>query len=236
VRADFRLKPTPIERGLNDFGGAYVSLGVRAERVTVVNGEDTMRNRWLAASVLAAAAVVGLAACGSSSTPTSTTTKPPAASSTTGTSSSTSSSASAAGLKTMTISGHKVLTTADGFVIYWFANDTATTSNCNGSCATYWPPVIGTPSLASGVTLSGKLGTIKRADGLIQATYDGHPLYVFKSDTSAGMASGNDLNASGGLWWAMTASGARIKHSLSSSSSSSGSSSSGSSGSGGYGY
>lgn len=199
-----------------------------------------MRNRWLAASGLAAAAVVGLAACGSggsSSTPSSSTTSPPAASSTTGTSSSTAST-SATGLKTMAISGHKVLTTAGGFVIYWFAKDTPTTSNCNGSCASFWPPLTGTPTLASGVTLSGKLGTIKRADGALQATYDGHPLYLFKTDTSAGMASGNDLNASGGLWWAMTASGAKIKKSLSSTSGSGGSSGSGSSGSGsgGYGY
>lgn len=192
-----------------------------------------MRNRWLAASVLAAAAVVGLAACGSgssSSTPSSSTTSNPPATSNTGTSTS-SSSASATGLKLTTISGHKVLTTAQGFVVYWFAKDTPTTSNCNGSCATFWPPLTGTPTAAAGVTLSGKLGTVNRADGAVQATYDGHPLYLFKQDTSAGMDSGNALNASGGLWWAMTASGAKIK----AASSSSGSGSSGS-GSGGYGY
>ena len=198
-----------------------------------------MRNRWLAASGLAAAAVVGLAACGgggSSSTPGNSTTSNPPAASNAGSTSSTAST-SATGLKLMTISGHKVLTTAQGFVVYWFANDTMGKSNCNGTCATYWPPLTGTPTAASGVTLSGALGTIKRANGVVQATYDGHPLYLFKSDTSAGMASGNDLNASGGLWWAMTASGARIKKSLSSSSGS-GSSGSGSSGSGsgGYGY
>jgi predicted lipoprotein with Yx(FWY)xxD motif len=196
-----------------------------------------MRNRWLAASVLAAAAVVGLAACGSSSTPTSTTTKPPAASKTTGTSSNTgtSTSTSAAGLKLMSISGHKVLTTAEGFVIYWFAIDTPTKSNCTGTCAANWPPLLGTPTAATGVTLSGKLGTIMRAGGVVQATYDGHPLYLFKADTSAGMDSGNDLNAAGGLWWAMTNSGAKIKATSSSGSGSSGSGSSGS-GSGGYGY
>jgi predicted lipoprotein with Yx(FWY)xxD motif len=195
-----------------------------------------MRNRWLAASGLAAAAVVGLAACGSggtsSSTPSSTKTSNPPAASNAGSTTST----SAAGLKLMTISGHRVLTTAQGFVVYWFAKDTPTTSNCSGQCAAYWPPLTGTPTAASGVTLSGMLGTIKRSNGQVQATYDGHPLYLFKSDTSAGMAAGNDLNAAGGLWWAMTASGAKIKKSLSSVSGSSGSGSSGSSGSGGGGY
>jgi predicted lipoprotein with Yx(FWY)xxD motif len=126
-----------------------------------------------------------------------------------------------------------VLVDAQGFTLYWFANDTASASNCNGSCATYWPPVIGTPTLAAGVTLSGKLGTIKRANGQMQATYMGHPLYTFASDKSAGQVSGNDLNASGGLWWAMTPSGAKPSASTSSSSSGSGS---GGGGSGGYGY
>jgi predicted lipoprotein with Yx(FWY)xxD motif len=196
-----------------------------------------MGNRWLATSVLAAAAVVGLAACGSSSS------NPPSAASTpkaTSTANSSSSTNMATGIKLTSINGHQVLTDSAGFVLYWYANDTMSASNCNGSCATYWPPVLGSPSLASGVSLTGKLGTIKRSDGQLQATYDGHPLYLFKSDTSAGEDSGNALNASGGLWWAMTASGAKIKAKGSSSSGSSGSSpttspSSGG-GSGGYGY
>jgi predicted lipoprotein with Yx(FWY)xxD motif len=192
-----------------------------------------MRNRWLAASTLAAAAVVGLAACGgssSSSVPTAANTKP---------ATSATSSDMAAGIKTSSIDGHVVLVDSAGFVLYWFAPDTPTTSKCYGSCATFWPPVIGTPSLASGVTLTGKLGTIKRTDGQLQATYEGHPLYLFKSDTSAGMWTGNDITASGGLWWMMTSSGKKIHKKDTSTAPSSGSgssSSSPSSGSGGYGY
>ena len=199
-----------------------------------------MRNRWLAASVLAAAAVVGLSACGSSSssTPSSSTTSAPAAAPT-----STASSDLAAGIKTTTVNGRVVLTDASGFVLYWYTPDSATVSMCNGSCAAAWPPLIGTPSFASGVSLTGKLGTIKRANGELQATYDGHPLYLFKSDTSAGMAVGNKV---GGVWWIMTVSGKKIQAkvtttsatSTSGSSGSTGSSGSGSSGSGsgGYGY
>ena len=195
-----------------------------------------MRNRWLAASVLAAAAVVGLAACGGSSSSTPTAANTGNANTGSNTSSNT---ATASGIKTMSIDGRKVLTDSSGFVLYWFAPDTPTKSTCNGSCATYWPPLMGTPSLASGVTLAGKLGTIKRANGQLQATYDGHPLYLFKSDTSAGQWTGNDLNASGGLWWMMTSSGKKLakKDTATSSSGSSGSGSSGSGGgSGGYGY
>jgi len=201
-----------------------------------------MRNRWLAASGLAAAAVVGLAACGGGNGSTST---PPSSSSPTtnnqaaaNTGSSSNTAPTASGLKFTMINGKKVLTDAQGFVVYWFAIDTSTKSNCTGTCATYWPPVTGTPTLAPGVKLAGKLGTITRANGTVQATYDGHPLYTFKSDSSAGMDTGNGINTSGGLWWAMTASGAKIKATSSGSggSGSGGSGSGGSGGGGGYGY
>jgi len=64
---------------------------------------------------------------------------------------------------------------------------------------------------AAGVSLAGKFGTIKRADGTLQATYMGHPLYTYAGDSSAGMVSGNGKNLSGGLWYAMTPSGAKPK-------------------------
>src|SRR6478672_13245099 len=71
-------------------------------------------------------------------------------------------------LKTTTIGGTTVLTNAKGFTLYSFAPDTPTKSNCNGTCATFWPPVKG-PATASGV--KGTFGTIKRSDGSTQATF-----------------------------------------------------------------
>jgi predicted lipoprotein with Yx(FWY)xxD motif len=109
-------------------------------------------------------------------------------------------------LKARTIGGVNLLTNSGGFTLYWFAPDTATKSNCNGSCAAIWPPVTGPATAGPGVT--GKLGTIKRSDGSTQATYDGHPLYTYVGDTAPGQAHGNGLNASGGLWHEVTASGA----------------------------
>jgi predicted lipoprotein with Yx(FWY)xxD motif len=105
-------------------------------------------------------------------------------------------------LKTASIKGVTVLTNAKGFTLYWFAPDTATTSACNGSCAGYWPPVPGHVRAGPGVT--GTLGTITRSDGSSQATYNGHPLYTYVSDTAPGQASGNNLNINGGLWHEVT--------------------------------
>jgi predicted lipoprotein with Yx(FWY)xxD motif len=156
-----------------------------------------MLKRWWVAGCVAAA-VVALTACGTSTSSSPSSSTKPAA------------TAAGATIKTRSTAIGTVLTNASGRTLYWFARDTKTKSRCNGSCATYWPPVIGTPKAAAGVTLSGTLGTITRSNGQIQATYDGHPLYTYAGDSAAGDTSGNDINASGGLWWAMAVSGAKL--------------------------
>jgi predicted lipoprotein with Yx(FWY)xxD motif len=101
-------------------------------------------------------------------------------------------------LKVRDVGGEMLLTNAKGLTLYWFAPDTATRSACYGSCASYWPPLTGTPSAGPGV--GGTLGTITRTGGTLQATYDGHPLYTYIGDGGPGQASGNNLNLNGGLW------------------------------------
>jgi predicted lipoprotein with Yx(FWY)xxD motif len=101
-------------------------------------------------------------------------------------------------LKARDVAGVNLLTNAGGLTLYWFAPDTSAKSVCYGSCAAYWPPVTGTPSPGPGVT--GKLGTITRTGGGLQATYDGHPLYTYIGDNAPGQASGNNINLNGGLW------------------------------------
>jgi predicted lipoprotein with Yx(FWY)xxD motif len=159
-----------------------------------------MNKTWLALAGIAATLMI--AACGSSTSSTSSggTTSSAAAPA------SSAPAASSSTVKTATIGGATVLTNAKGFTLYWFAPDTPTTSKCNGSCATYWPPVKGPATAGAGVT--GKLGTIKRSDGSTQATYDGHPLYTYAADSAPGQAKGNGLNLSGGVWHEVTASGA----------------------------
>jgi predicted lipoprotein with Yx(FWY)xxD motif len=108
-------------------------------------------------------------------------------------------------LKAVKIGGVLVLTNARGFTLYWFAPDTPTVSRCTGSCTAYWPPVIGTPRAGPGVT--GKLGTVRRSDHTVQATYDGHPLYTYIGDNGPGQANGNNLDLNDGFWYEVRVSG-----------------------------
>jgi predicted lipoprotein with Yx(FWY)xxD motif len=157
-----------------------------------------MNKTWLAPAGLAAALMI--AACGSSTSSTGSGSTSSAAAP------ATSAAASSGALKTTKIGGVAVLTNAKGFTLYSFVPDTSTKSNCNGSCATYWPPVKGPATAGTGVT--GKLATITRSDGSIQATYNGHPLYTYVGDKAPGQAKGNGLNLSGGVWHEVTVSGA----------------------------
>ncbi len=179
-----------------------------------------MRNKWLVSAGLAAVTLI-VAACGGSSAGSGGASSTPSSTATAASSPASSGTA----LKTAKIGGTTVLTNAEGFTLYWFAPDTPAKSNCNGSCATFWPPVKGPATSGPGVT--GKLGTITRSDGTAQAAYNGHPLYTYVGDTAPGQAKGNGLNVSGGVWHEVTVSEAAAAVSTPSSSSG---------GSGGSGY
>jgi predicted lipoprotein with Yx(FWY)xxD motif len=97
-----------------------------------------------------------------------------------------------------------ILTSGTGYTLYWFSKDTATASACGDVCASNWPPVTGTPRPAAGVSLPGKLGTISRSGGVIQATYDGHPLYTYAGDFEPGDVGGDGTTEFGGRWHAVT--------------------------------
>jgi predicted lipoprotein with Yx(FWY)xxD motif len=150
-----------------------------------------------------------------------------------------SSGSTATGLGTESTSLGTILTDKAGHTLYGFAADSKGSSNCYGSCATYWPPVVVTgklPADPSGV--SAKVGEVTRTDGTKQLTIDGWPMYTYVGDTAAGDTKGQGLNLSGGLWWVVGPNGAWIKSpagGTSTTGSTSGSSSSPSSSSGGRG-
>ncbi len=100
-------------------------------------------------------------------------------------------------VRIITLEGDKVelLTTVKGFTLYTFDPDGADESNCNDSCAVAWPPLLLTPEQVKLVT--GDFRVVKRKDGKLQLSFDGHPLYLYQGDKKAGDTKGDGL---GGIW------------------------------------
>ena len=116
---------------------------------------------------------------------------------------STNTGGSAVLIKVAEVHGVSILTNAHGYTLYWFAPDSSTASRCYGTCAAYWPPLLGVSS-ATGV--AGSFATLHRSGGAMQVTYNGHPLYTYVGDSEPRQASGNRINLNGGWWYEMKAS------------------------------
>lgn len=101
-----------------------------------------------------------------------------------------------------------ILVDSNGRTIYLFEKDSGTKSSCFGGCATSWPPVraSGKPTVGNGLNAS-LVATTPRSDGQAQVTYNGHPLYLFAGDQSAGETNGQGLTEFGGSWFALSTDG-----------------------------
>ncbi|MEU4446072.1 hypothetical protein AB0K14_32000 [Actinosynnema sp. NPDC050801] len=95
-----------------------------------------------------------------------------------------------------------VLTDKDGMTLYRFDRDTAdpSASNCDGDCAAKWPPLlVDAPGFGVQGVDPSAVGAVTRADGTLQATVAGWPLYLFADDVVCGDAKGHGV---GGVWFA----------------------------------
>jgi predicted lipoprotein with Yx(FWY)xxD motif len=112
----------------------------------------------------------------------------------------------------------QTVVTASGHTLYLFQKDKNGKSSCTGMCATFWPPLIASakPRPGAGVKAS-LLGTMKRADGRLQVTYNHHPLYTFAKDTKRGQTTGEGVSAFGAKWFAVSPMGAALQKSAASS-------------------
>jgi predicted lipoprotein with Yx(FWY)xxD motif len=82
------------------------------------------------------------------------------------------------------------LVDGNGMTLYLFMSDNAGPSTCEGQCLAAWPALAGPATAGTGADQS-LLGTATRADdGTEQVTYNGWPLYYFKSDTAPGDVTG----------------------------------------------
>jgi predicted lipoprotein with Yx(FWY)xxD motif len=106
----------------------------------------------------------------------------------------------------------RILFDGRGFVLYAFTRDGRGPSRCTGACAKAWPPFIvgGKPGAGAGARPS-LLGTARRADGRLQATYGGRPLYYYVGDTKPGRILCQNVREYGGLWLVVRPSGALVR-------------------------
>jgi predicted lipoprotein with Yx(FWY)xxD motif len=89
-----------------------------------------------------------------------------------------------------------VLAAGSGLALYTLTTDHNGQSTCRSSCAAVWPPLnvpVGTtPTVGPGVT--GTVGTALQANGTLQVTYNGSPVYTFVGDSAAGQVTGNGVS------------------------------------------
>ena len=98
------------------------------------------------------------------------------------------------------------LTDGDGLTLYYFAVDaTPGVSGCTGDCLDFWPPLTiqGLNTVAVGEGVTGVVGLMP-ANGQVQVTYDGRPLYYFANDEAAGDTNGHGVND---VWFVATTDG-----------------------------
>ncbi|MCA0304477.1 MAG: hypothetical protein LCH95_18880 [Proteobacteria bacterium] len=77
--------------------------------------------------------------------------------------------------------------TVGGMTLYTFDKDAPGKSNCNGPCATNWPPAL----VADGGKAAGDWTIVTRDDGLKQWAYKGKPVYAWVKDTKPGDTTGD---------------------------------------------
>jgi predicted lipoprotein with Yx(FWY)xxD motif len=97
-----------------------------------------------------------------------------------------------------------VLVDAGGLTLYAFLADTGGVSTCNDQCAVNWPPVVIDGSLRVGEGVTASFGTTTRADGTVQLTAAGQPLYRFSGDDAPGDVNGQNVN---GKWFVVNLAG-----------------------------
>lgn len=103
----------------------------------------------------------------------------------------------------------RIVVDGTGRTLYRFDDDTnkPSVSNCVGACLTEWPAVPYVAGLTVTGVASSLVGQLKRANGTVQLTIGGFPMYLFAGDSKAGDTRGQAI---GGTWWAVAPTGARI--------------------------
>lgn len=126
--------------------------------------------------------------------------------------------ADAPSVGTLVVAGEgndRYLTDNAGRAVYVLEGDD-TGTRCVGDCLHAWPVVGGAAPVSGVPEVDGALiATTTRADGTVQVTYAGHPLYYFTDDTEIGVTNGRDVNDTWGKWYLVRPNGDLLTAALS---------------------
>ncbi len=103
----------------------------------------------------------------------------------------------------------EIVVDGKGMTAYVFDKDTpgSGTSACTGACAAEWPAITSSADTPKVDGVTGEVGTIEGADGAMQVTLEGMPLYTYADDSDVGDAQGQ---GKGGIWWVVSPAGEKI--------------------------
>jgi predicted lipoprotein with Yx(FWY)xxD motif len=122
--------------------------------------------------------------------------------------------AQAATLSTRMTSYGKILVNAKGSTVYLWVKDKKGSKKtaCTKACQAVWPLLTVSGKATAGPGVNKKLlGTFK-VEGKTEVTYNGWPLYTFKTDARPGQIKGEGNKTFGGAWWLVSPSGNAITH------------------------
>jgi predicted lipoprotein with Yx(FWY)xxD motif/plastocyanin len=100
-------------------------------------------------------------------------------------------------LKHSAVAGH-YFTDAKGMTLYYFTKDAADVNSCVGGCLAAWPIYYAEKLIVPAGLDAADFGSFTRADGKMQSTYKGWPLYYYAKDIKAGDTVGDGV---GKVWY-----------------------------------
>lgn len=99
---------------------------------------------------------------------------------------------------------------SDGRALYLLKGEVSGEIDCYAACAQVWRPFIapqGSPTAADPNVQANLIGVIRRDDGSMQVTYNGHPLYYYVRDLGPEQTTGQDVHDAWGEWYLVTPEG-----------------------------
>lgn len=110
----------------------------------------------------------------------------------------------ASSVSVRTTSLGKTLVDAQGRTLYLFEGDRRNVSRLSSAGLSVWPRFVAAGPVRAGTGVQmAQLGSTTSPSGVRQVTYNGHPLYYYVGDTTAGSTRGQALNQFGALWYVL---------------------------------